>query len=288
MNWINDKDLITQKYFEVINLNNLELIAIIRDNYEEIKQIFPLIEFVLTRLETVITLVIDDRIWDAEIILRSALETFVKYIFITTATKEEQSKRIDEYWNSLAEINSLKLSEQGKKNLVHFGNSELHRVAYLPLILPEELENKLREKWPKAERQKMEQKWSFTEMVNSISKAYHGKPLEMIVTLTHSYRMSSHVMHGDETGLQIIKERENRSPEEYQKAHIGHYLRLLSDCSVYCAFLGIETVSFLNLPDKRDFFFKTQEKLKDVQSLITKYHGKVFEDEMYNKYRSKS
>ncbi|MGC1633780.1 MAG: hypothetical protein WA749_16845, partial [Gelidibacter sp.] len=185
MNWIEDKELITQKYFEVINLNNLELIAIIRDNYEQMKKIFPLVEFILTRLETVMTLAIDERIWDAEIILRSALETFVKYVFITSAEADEQLNRIDEYWNSLAEINSLKLSEQAKKNLKHFGNSEIHRVAYLPLILPEELETELRGKWTKAERQKVEQKWSFTEMVNSISNAYHGKPLEIIITLTH-------------------------------------------------------------------------------------------------------
>lgn len=287
MSWNHDKPIITQRYFETINLNNLELIGTIKENYDNVKQIFPLLEFVLTRLETVTTLVIDDRIWDAEIILRSALETFVKFIFITTADKNEQEIRIEEYWNSLAEINSLKLSEQGRKNLEYFGESEIHRLAYLPLILPEELEKELRKKWTKTERQKLEQKWSFTQMVLSISKDYKGQPLEMLVTLSHSYRMSSHVMHGDETGLLIIKERENRSPEEYEKAHAGHYLRLLSDCSVFCAFLGIETMSFLGMHEKRDFYFKNLNKLDDIQELVSKYHGKVFEDEMYNKYRMK-
>lgn len=285
MNWSEDKLEITQKYFEVINLNNLELIAILRDHIDEVNPIYPLIEFVISRLETVTTLVIDDRIWDAEIILRSALETFTKFLFITTAEKDEQKKRIEEYWISLAEINKLKLSEQGKKNLKHFGNSELHRLAYLPLVLSEEDENELRKKWTKSERQKVEQKWSFTEMILSISKAYEGKPLEMLITLTHSYRMSSHVMHGDETGILIIKERESRSQEEYQKAHAGHYLRLLSDCSVYCAFLGIETASFLNLKEKRQFFFKNREQLQSIDELVEKYQGKVFEDKDYDKYR---
>lgn len=286
MNWPEDKIVITQKHFEVINLNNLELFAILKDNFEEINPLYPLIEFIISRLETVLTLAEADRIWDAEIILRSALETFIKFIFITTASKEEQKKRIKEYWVSLAEINKLKLSEQGKKNLKHFGYSEMHRIAYLPLVLSEKEEYELREKWTKAERQKVEQKWSFTEMVLSISKAYEGKPLEMLITLTHSYRMSSHVMHGDETGIQIIREREGRTQEEYEKAHRGHYLRLLSDCSVYCAFLGIETVNFLNLKEKRQFFFKNQEKLNEVQELIEKYHGKVFEDKDYDKYRN--
>ncbi|MGC1633779.1 MAG: hypothetical protein WA749_16840 [Gelidibacter sp.] len=95
-------------------------------------------------------------------------------------------------------------------------------------------------------------------------------------------------MHGDETGLQIIKERESRTPEEYEKAHNGHYLRLLSDCLSYCAFLGIETADFLNLANKRDFFFKNLEKIKDIKILVDKYQGKVFDDSMYNKYRTNS
>lgn len=284
MNWTEDKIEITEKHFEVININNLELIGMLRDNLDEINPLYPLIEFIITRLETVLTLAIDDRIWDAEIILRSALETFIKFLFITTADKNEQKKRIEEYWISLAEINKLKLSEQGKKNLKLFSHSEMHQIAYLPLVLPENEESQLREKWTKSERQKVEQRWSFTEMILSISKAYEGKPLEMLVALTHSYRMSSHVLHGDETGIQIIRERESRDQEEYEKAHRGHFLRLLSDCSVYCAFLGIESANFLNLNEKKQFFFKNLEKLNDVQKLIEKYQGKVFEDKDYNKY----
>lgn len=288
MNWTEDRIEITQKYFEVINLNNLELIGIIKENLKEINPIYPLIKFVLSRLETVTILTTDDRIWDAEIVLRSALETFIKIVFITTSKdKEEQTKRINEYWNSLAEINKLKQSEQGKKNLKIFGDSEIHRLAYLPLVLSEDEENEIREKWSKKERQQIEQKWSFTEMVISISKAYEGQPLEMLMALTHSYRMSSHLIHGDETGIQIIDERESRTKEEYEKANIGHYLRLLSDCSVYCAFLGIETANFLKLKKKKKFFFENQEKLNEVQILIEKYQGRVFDDKDYDKFRSK-
>lgn len=109
----------------------------------------------------------------------------------------------------------------------------------------------------------------------------------MLVTLAHSYRMSSHVMHGDETGVLIIEERESRKQEEKDKANAGHYLRLMSDCSVYSAFVAIETMSFLNLPDKRKFFFENQNTLEDIQELIKKYQGKVFDDPDYDKYRMK-
>lgn len=286
MSWEEDKDKITQRYFEAINVNNIQLFGIIKENLPKMQPILPLIEFVLSRLETVTTLILDNRIWDAEIILRSALETFTKILFITTADKDEQAIRINEYWNSLAEINSIKQSAQAKRNLDHFEESEIHKIAYLPMVLPEEEESKLRNKWTKSERQKVEQKWSFTEMIFSISKNYRGKPFEMIVALTHSYRMSSHVMHGDETGISIIKERESRSKDEYEIAMNGHYLRLLSDSFIYCAFIAIETMDFLNLEENKKFFFENQKSLDDIQELVQKYQGKVFEDPDYDKYKT--
>jgi len=286
MSWERDKDIITQRYFQAINVNNIELFGIIKENLSELQSILPLIEFVISRLESVTTLAVDNRIWDAEIILRSALETFTKFLFITTADKEEQTIRINEYWNSLAEINSIKQSAQAKRNLEHLGDSKIHRLAYLPMILPADEEAELREKWTKSERQKVEQKWSFTEMIFSISKSYRGKPFEMIVALTHSYRMSSHVMHGDETGISIIKERESRSKEDYEIAMNGHFLRLLSDSFIYCAFIAIETMDFLNLKENKTFFLENQKSLYDIQELIKKYQGKVFEDPDYDKYKT--
>jgi hypothetical protein len=284
MSWTEDKQKITEVHLSLINLNNIELFRIIKNNYKEVEQIFPLIEFIIDRLETVTTLTISDKTWDAEIVLRSALETFIKLVFITSADKTEQHKRLDEFWYDLAEVNSLKQSEQAKKNLLYLGNNEIHKLAYSPNVLTDEQELKLRAKWSKTDRQRLEQKWSFTEMVISLSKNYRGKPMSMFVTLSHSYRMASHVTHGDETGILIISERNSRIQEEKDKAYFAHYLRLLSDCLTYCAFIGVETANYLNLDNS--FFFKNQEGLKDIQPLIEKYHMAVFEDADYNKYRT--
>lgn len=283
LHWIVDKQKITGVYFEAINKNNLELFRIIKHHFNNVEPVLPLIEFIIDRLETVATLTIDGRIWDAEIILRSAMETFVKYVFITTADKIEQEKRIDEFWNLLAEVNSLKQSEQAKKNLIHLGELESHRLAYSPLLLSEERETELRSKWTRVERQKIEQKWSFTEIVNSLSKNYRGKPMEVFVTLSHGYRMSSHVTHGDETGILIIRERNSRPFKDRELAYFAHYLRLLSDVFTFCAFVGVETMHFLNLDGA--FFFKNQESVNSVQALIEKYHSDLFQDKDYDKYR---
>lgn len=284
MNWEEDKETITETYDELIYQSKWELFSVIREHLDESRKIFPLIEFILTRVETVTQLTTNDKLWDAEIILRSAFETTIKLLFNTTSTHEERDIKIVEYWTSLSEINRLKQSEQAKRNMLFFGESEIHRLAYSPLILTEELESELRKKWTKAERQKVEQKWSLTEMIKLISKKHVGTPLEMILALGHGYRIGSHVIHGDETGIGIIKERESRNPEERAKAHQGHYLRLFSDSFIICSLVGIETMSFLGLSEKRNFFFENIAKLKEIEALEKKYKNKVFEDSDYEKF----
>lgn len=154
--WVEDKQKITEAYFEAINKNNLELFRIIKIHVKGLNGVLPILEFILERLETVANLTVDNRIWDAEIVLRSAIETFVKYVFITTADENERKIRLDEFWNLLAEVNSLKQSEQAKKNLKHLGGLEIHNLAYSSMLLPEEKETELRAKWTKAKRQKLD------------------------------------------------------------------------------------------------------------------------------------
>lgn len=286
MTWIEDKQRATEAYFTTINLCNLELFRNIKLHFDKVEPILPLIEFIIERFETVTVLTMDDRIWDAEIVLRSGLETFVKLLFITTADKVEQEKRIDEFWNQLAEVNLIKQSEQAKKNLKHLGQLEIHNLANMPLLLSVEREKELREKWTKVERHKLEQKWSFSEIVSSLSKNFRGKPLEMFETISHGYRMSSHVTHGDETGILIIRERNSRPEADRDLAYFGHYLRLLSDVSCYCSLVGIETMNFLGL--KTDFFFENQATLNDIQELTEKYHNDLFSDKDYDKFRKET
>lgn len=284
--WEEDKTTITKKYTELFNSSNIMLFDIIRNHLEATKMIFPIITFILERIDTVIELAERYKIWDAEIVLRSAIETFTKFMYIATASKEEKEQRIDEFWNSLAEINSIKMSEQAKKNLKIFGNSEIHRIAYLPLILPDEIEAELREKWPRKKRQEVEKRWSFTEIINEIALKNQGTPLENITALSHGYRMSSHVTHGDETGIQIINERDSRPEEDRNKAYRGHFLRLFSDCFAFTIQIGILTMTYLDLQDEKIHFVNIMEQINDIKDLEAKYKDKIFEESYYDKYRS--
>ncbi len=283
--WNEDKIIITEKYIELLNNSNIRLFEIVKEYLEETQTVFPLAVFIFERIETVIELTSCYRIWDAEIVLRSAMETFIKFMYITTASKEERAQRIDEFWNSLAEINSIKMSEQAKKNLQVFENSEVHRIAYTPLILPEKLEAELRKKWPRKNRKEVEKRWSFSEIINEISSKNKGTPLENIVALSYGYRMSSHVMHGDETGIQIINERNSRPEEEKNKSYRSHYIRLLSDCLAITTQTGVLTMHYLGLEKEQEYFSDILKEIEVIEDLEDKYKDKIFEETYYNKYK---
>jgi hypothetical protein len=285
MNWLEDKKYITERYFEAINICNVELYGRIKNHLDEVRPIYPLIGFIIERLVTVTDLTTRDRIWDAEIVHRTALETFIKFLFITSAKKEEQQLRLNEYWNDLEEINRLKQSEQAKKNLAQFGHIEIMRLASAPNVVSHEEEIRLRTKWTKVNRQKLEQKWAFSEILNSLIEDYKGQPMEMFIGLAHSYRMASHVGHGDETGILIIVEREQRSEEQKDIANFAHYLRLMSDSFSYCMWTATETMHFIN--DDPNFFLELNTSLNDIRKLSHQYSLKLYDDPDYDKYRNK-
>lgn len=283
--WEEDKIAIEDKYIELLNSSNILLFGIIKGHLEEVRPVLPIVSFILERIETVIELSRDLKLWDAEIILRSVMETFVKLMYITTAPEEERPLRLDEFWNGLSEINSIKMSEQAKRNLKIFENSKPHQIAWLPLVLSEEREIALREKWPRKKRLEVEKRWSFTEITNYISSEYEGAPWGNLTAMGYGYRMSSHVTHGDETGISIIEERNSRSDEDRDKAYRGHFLRLFSDCLAFTINTAIMTMLFFKLEKDIVAFIEIMRQIDSIEELEAKYKSKVFEDASYDQYR---
>lgn len=278
-----DKKKISNAIIEKINLCNIELFAVIKDKLNEIREIYPLVEFVISRLSTVTDLAINEQMWDAEIIYRAALEGAIKLVFITTADEQEKNIRIREYWTDLSEINSIKISEQAKKSIKARGMADPSILIFKPLVLDESQEAVLRSKWPRPKRHQLEQKWSFSEMIASISSGQEGQTFDGIVGLLHSYRMASHISHADETGVSIIMEREQRTADEKEIVKMAHFTRLLVDPFYLCLMLGLQICQFAKV---NPTFFVNLSKFDDsTNELISKYLTLLKEDKVYDRYR---
>lgn len=286
MNLQEDKQRLSEAFFAGINACNVQTYGIIKENYEQVRPVFSLVNFIISRLSTVITLAVQDNNWDAEIIYRSALEAIIKFTFIVSASDEiERKQRIKEYWEDLCEINSIKQSEQAKKCLSLYGNDKALRLIFSPMVLPDEEEARLRLKWPRLERKKLEQKWSFSEIIVSLSRSFVDKSGESFIGLGHNYRYASHVTHADETGVLIIEERVQRPDGEREIADFAHYIKLLSDSFQFCAFIGIQVCILVGKDSQ--FFFDIQKSMSEINELGYLYLQALHKDKAYDKYREK-
>ncbi len=284
-NWEKDFKIIIDIYTDCINRQRIEVYKILKNNINNLEEIRPLIDFIMSRLDAVYSLILDWMLWDAEIVLRSALETLVKLIYILEGNSEEYLERCNEFWRVLPKLYSLKLSMQGKRNLEYLGESEIHRLAYTPLILPPAEEKQIKDKWPKSDRQKIEQRWSFSEIVLFLSRKYKGTSYEGILTLTHTYRIASHVIHGDETGILIIHERDTRPNNECIVANRAHFLRFVSDLYLYSFAIANFMVKYLDKGTELDNSKTILKDTKKLKNIIESYQKELFEDKVYDRFR---
>lgn len=283
MDWEKDKLTIVNQYYECIEANNRELFSRLDNDISKSKSIYQLVKFIDDRLSAVWFLTINDKLWDADIIDRSVLEALMKLNFIVYApTDEEKKKRLNEFWNDLWEINSLKHSEHSKKHLKHFPD-KLSQLAHLSVILTDKEEEELKSKWNRKDRKALEQKWSFSEILFSLIKDYKGQTFEMMIGLAHEYRMCSHIAHGDETGINIIAERKSRPDDQRQIVNRGHFIKLLSNCLAYASWTSIVAMDFLKAD--KIFFFNNHSRIEQVKDLEKYYHEEVFNDPDYDKYK---
>ncbi|HVT83994.1 MAG TPA: DUF5677 domain-containing protein [Chitinophagaceae bacterium] len=285
MDWKIDKPVIVEAYYNCINANNRELFLRLNNNISKAKKIYPFVSFIEERLSAVWLLALNDKLWDAEIIDRSVLEVLMKFMFIVNAPDEsEQEVRFREYWDDLFEISCIKHSEQSKKQLQHY-TDEVSQLAHSPIVLNEEHENLLKQKWKRKDRKNLEQKWSFSEILFSLAKNYKGQPFEMMIGLAHEYRMCSHIAHGDETGIGIIEERKSRSEKQRKDVHIGHFIKLLSNCLSYATATSYAAMDFLNLDI--NYFMDNLKKIQNIKDVENKYQLEVFNDPLYEKFINK-
>jgi len=232
-----------------------ECADILREPVTELSKIDPafagsitsFLRFIYERQETLLLLTETGRYWDAQIIARPINEALAKLLFISSAKGKERETRIREYWHDLSEVNALRQSDMAKR-LATDAKTEALRRPYLPMILSEEAEATLRAKWTKQKRKRLEQKWSYSEITSWLNERLKSRGPEILSPFSHHYKMSSHLMHADETGLGVMEERASRSPAEVSIAETAHLAMHASDAAIYFYIAAFGILEALNHP----------------------------------------
>jgi len=220
----------------------------------------PLLRFVIAQLkischltsESTLLLILNCRVWDADILLRSVLEGTFKLIFLLKGNNEEQRRKAEEYWELLPDIMRLRRHLRASETLkIVDPHSSLSEWRPIREIMLDDAELAiLQNKYSKNDRQELSRKWSFTEIVRHLSidpnKRYSG-----MGALGYDYSMKSHLIHQDGDGVGMVWERYGRSTERQATIELAHAARVISDICNFGFMRATELFFACNQPRER-------------------------------------
>ena len=188
-----------------------------------------MLHYLCDRGRTVLFLVANDFDWDAEIVLRSYYECAAKILFIALSPPSEQGVLVEEFWVPLGEAADRQTARKaGYAEDVFPRDDQNSRDVFRLLRQPVMIRDTL--KLTKADRKRLGQKWSFSELIESLSRLKLGDGLMTgIRSLLHLYGMASHLAHADCNAMDLMSNRALRPSAELQLLQDAHAARIITD-----------------------------------------------------------
>lgn len=168
------------------------------------------------------------QLWDAEVLVRSALEGSLKLAYLLQA-RETFAVRHSEYADQLFEVALLKDHRKAATLLAAVSDPDAPQWRPIrDLLLSDGEVAELSARNDKVMRRNLETRWGFTGLVGELSRS--GDPyFNGLGALAHGYSIASHVQHADMVGASIALDRDRRSVARRDSIHLAHEGRLLSD-----------------------------------------------------------
>jgi hypothetical protein len=184
--------------------------------------------YLSSRSQTVSFLISHGYSWDAEIILRPFYEAAAKILFICFAEENDKPALVDEFWNKLGPINNRRTARKAAFAEQLFEKESLS-TSVLAMMRDERVFD-LHTEGSRAQRKRLEKKWSFAEIVENLDeRATEGRPVKGVKSMLHIYGMASHLIHADQAAMDLMHDRATRGPHERNILEAGHVSRIMSD-----------------------------------------------------------
>jgi hypothetical protein len=184
--------------------------------------------------DSVLNLLIQLKLWDAEILLRTVVESSVKLAYIAVADLQEQHARALEFLILMPEMLRLKRHRRVEAFLASVPNPEADMWrAIRDIQLSAEEIQAISDRHPRSVRDNMERKWGFARITDELGKS--GTEFQNLSAMMYAYGMGSHAVHQDGDAIMMMWEREQRRPEHVATVEFAHGARLISDVVTFAA-----------------------------------------------------
>ena len=189
----------------------------------------PLFTTLHSTSESILILLLNQAIFDADVLLRTVMEGTIKYCYLMTGTDEERCKKYLEYKESLTEIDKLvdhKKAIEAIKILKEFSSNSIKPFELS--VLSEDQIIELQSRYPKKLRTELKHRWSYQALLRSLAKDY--PEYEAQLGSLSTYSLSSHFCHYDWTGVLSRQAQINGSADNVSEIYdVGHALRIISN-----------------------------------------------------------
>jgi hypothetical protein len=214
------------------------IIHLINTRQDELDGMFQLALFSIDRIEALLLLVKANKLWDAEILFRTALEVFMKFLYIIRQkTPEATKEKLDEYWIHLNEIEKISLSHEATKLINTKSMSDPGRFQHM--VLNDEERASLEARYSKDDRKKLNNNWSFNGMYTSMLKDKEANNLLTLDTIHYFWKMSSHIAHGHKFGINAVILRKTVN-ELKNYNDLTQIIKLIKGSTMVCIWILLE------------------------------------------------
>ncbi len=214
--------------------------------------------------ESAFILIVNERLWDAEILIRTILEGSLKYVYILEGTAETQKRRSHEYWHLLPLHAKIIREKRAQSLLSSVPNPDAEEWRPIRDIISgkEEIQE---EPTAASERKKLARIWSFSE-ISKYFATHTDQAMRSLGLFGYSYGTQSHLIHQDGDGVGMRWERMGRSQERQDAITLAHAGRLISDL---CSFAFLRGTTLYRACGKKPTpIFKISKRYTDLSDAI--------------------
>lgn len=150
--------------------------------------------------ESILILLLNQAIFDADVLLRTVMEGTIKYCYLMTGNEEEKKERYVEYKIKLTNIDRILDHNKAVEavDILREFSEKSTKPFELSILSDEEL-SALSKEYPKKERDALKRKWSYQSLLRSL--AHQHSEYEAQLGTVSTYSLTSHFCHYDWTGL---------------------------------------------------------------------------------------
>ncbi len=214
--------------------------------------------------ESILLLIEENSIWEADILLRTVFEGTIKYFYLMSDRLKEDSDTIKEYYFTLPEMQKIKEHKKALEALEQYHIfSEAKHPFETSILSAEDLEI-LEQKYPRNMQKTLEQKWGFGSLFKFLIEK--DKKYECLAGIFYAYNLSSHFVHCDGSYIKMRYESMKDASNDDVELDIGHGIRIISN---------VLSLGYLRVTEYLSKFKINANKYRDLIDAVTSYLDKL-------------